>query len=160
MHRVGLEDVPVSTDQGVTTHLLYPGDDLDGDGVTIWWVTVEDGRAEEPHTHPVDKVYTVIRGEGIFHVGSEETTVEVGDLVHVPSRESRWLENTGADGLVYVCAATPAIPSGRKPDEPGIPGQIRGRRLSDLAGRSTEGYDHRTEDEGANGGPMGDGDDD
>lgn len=106
-----LEEAPtLSRGDGVVSRLLHGAGDGAGDtDLTVTWVTVEPGSAQDRHGHPPEQVYVVVAGEGRMHVDGDERRVVAGDLVHVPSGAEHGVANDGDAPLVYVSAATPAI---------------------------------------------------
>ena len=54
-------------------------------------------------------MYVIIAGRGQMTVGDETHAVAAGDLVYIPSDAPHGIENTGAETLRYVSAATPAF---------------------------------------------------
>jgi mannose-6-phosphate isomerase-like protein (cupin superfamily) len=51
------------------------------------------------HSHVYDEVVYVIEGEGVLHVGGEETPIESGSCIHLPPLIEHCLENTGANEM-------------------------------------------------------------
>lgn len=102
-------DAPQRTRPGLTSHaLLQRGDEGDTD-LAVTWVDVEPGEAQQPHRHPPEQVYVVTRGAGRMHVGDETEDVAEGDLIHIPPGATHFVENTGAEVLSYLSAATPSF---------------------------------------------------
>lgn len=68
----------------------------------------------------IEEVWYIVRGKGVFHRLSpdsgEEQAAEVvpGDALLIPVEHRFWVENTGADDLVFLCCGTPPWPG---PDE-------------------------------------------
>lgn len=111
MRTTSLSEAPTLTrGDGVLSRLLHGGPGTPETDLTVTWVEVEPGAAQDRHAHDPEQVYVVLAGEGTIHVGGDERAVEAGDLVHVPSDTLHGLENTGDEPLEYVSAATPSIP--------------------------------------------------
>jgi mannose-6-phosphate isomerase-like protein (cupin superfamily) len=47
------------------------------------------------HSHTYDEVVYVIEGEGVLHIGGEQTPIAQGSCIHLPPLEEHCLENTG-----------------------------------------------------------------
>ena len=68
----------------------------------------------------IEEIWYIVRGTGVFHRlspdGGEEQTAEVapGDALLIPTGYRFWVENTGADDLVFLCCDAPPWPG---PDE-------------------------------------------
>lgn len=104
-------DAPaLSRDDGLVSHILHSQRDADDTDLTITWVDVEPGARQVVHDHEPEQVYVVVAGEGRMTVGDDDRAVEAGDLVHIPANTDHGIENTGAETLEYVSAATPAFP--------------------------------------------------
>jgi len=64
----------------------------------------------------IEDIWYIVRGTGRFHRllpdGSEEQTAEVaaGDALLILTGYRFWVENTGADDLVFLCCDTPPWP--------------------------------------------------
>jgi mannose-6-phosphate isomerase-like protein (cupin superfamily) len=88
--------------------LLARGD-VAGDKLAATWVDVAPGGRQIPHDHPEVQLYIIVAGGGRMRIGDEAKDVTAGELIHVPSGVKHGIENTGADVLSYVTAATPAF---------------------------------------------------
>jgi mannose-6-phosphate isomerase-like protein (cupin superfamily) len=51
------------------------------------------------HSHVYDEVVYVIEGEGVLHLGGEETPIAGGSCIHLPPLVEHCLENTGANEM-------------------------------------------------------------
>jgi mannose-6-phosphate isomerase-like protein (cupin superfamily) len=47
------------------------------------------------HSHTYDEVVYILEGEGVLHLGGEETPLRPGTCIHLPPLELHSLENTG-----------------------------------------------------------------
>lgn len=113
MRKTSTSEAPALTrGDGVVSRLLHGRRTEPETDMTVTWVTVGPGTAQERHSHEPEQVYVLVAGEGRMHVAGEERSVEAGDLVHVPSGAEHGIENTGDEPLQYVSAATPALAPG------------------------------------------------
>ncbi len=62
--------------------------------VTQFVGIIPPGRAPM-HSHTYDEVVYVVEGEGVLHLGGEETQIAVGSCIHLPPLLEHCLENTG-----------------------------------------------------------------
>jgi mannose-6-phosphate isomerase-like protein (cupin superfamily) len=101
----------LSRGDGLVSTILHSERDAADTDLTITWVEVDPGASQVHHSHDPEQVYVVVAGEGRMSVAGEQRDVAAGDLVHIPSNADHAIENTGAEPLEYVSAATPAFPS-------------------------------------------------
>lgn len=99
-------------EDGVISNVLHTERDEVNTDLTVTWVDVDPGAAQERHSHASEQVYVVVAGTGVVSVSGERRSVEAGDLVYVPSNAEHGIENTGDRPLEYVSAATPVIERG------------------------------------------------
>jgi mannose-6-phosphate isomerase-like protein (cupin superfamily) len=69
-------------------------EDLGCPDVTQFIGLIPPGRAPM-HSHTYDEVIYVVEGEGVLHLGGEETPIAAGTCIHLPPLEEHCLENTG-----------------------------------------------------------------
>ena len=68
------------------------------------------------HQTVYEEIWYFVRGTGVFHLHApdahEEAAAEVrpGDAVHILPRHGFWVENTGADDLIFLCCGAPPWP--------------------------------------------------
>ena len=66
------------------------------------------GQDQRIHTHDEsDKIYVVMRGAGLFHIGGEEQTLETGQAVIARPGEAHGVRNSGQQDLVLLVFMTP-----------------------------------------------------
>ena len=70
---------------------------------------LEPGQEQPVHEHAgQDKVYSVLEGEGVFTVGTEQRSVGTGAVVWAPAGVTHGVRNAGAERLtLLVCIAPP-----------------------------------------------------
>jgi mannose-6-phosphate isomerase-like protein (cupin superfamily) len=66
--------------------------------VTQFVGTIPAGRAPS-HSHVYDEVVYVVEGEGVLHLGGEQTPIREGTCIHLPPLVEHCLENTGANNM-------------------------------------------------------------
>jgi len=65
------------------------------------------GGIAEPHTHPFEQAYYVLRGEGIVAIGDQEFKVKEGDSVYCPPNIPHAVKNTGNEPLWLLVVNAP-----------------------------------------------------
>jgi len=66
------------------------------------------GQDQRVHTHAEsDKIYVVVRGSGLFHVGGEERVLNSGQAVVARPGEAHGVRNAGEQDLVLLVFMTP-----------------------------------------------------
>jgi mannose-6-phosphate isomerase-like protein (cupin superfamily) len=66
--------------------------------VTQFVGVIPPGRAPT-HSHSYDEIVYVIDGEGILHLGGQETVIGPGSAMHLPPLAEHCLENTGKGSM-------------------------------------------------------------
>jgi len=66
------------------------------------------GEATLPHRlRTVHELYYVLSGTGRMHIGGQSRTIRAGQVVQVPPKAIRFIENCGPSDLVVLCIVTP-----------------------------------------------------
>jgi mannose-6-phosphate isomerase-like protein (cupin superfamily) len=66
------------------------------------------GQDQRIHTHEEsDKIYVVMRGAGLFHIGGEERELESGSAVIARPGEAHGVRNAGQQDLVLLVFMVP-----------------------------------------------------
>ena len=66
------------------------------------------GQDQRVHTHKEsDKIYVVVRGSGLFHIGGEERELKSGQAVIARPGETHGVRNAAEQDLVLVVFMTP-----------------------------------------------------
>jgi mannose-6-phosphate isomerase-like protein (cupin superfamily) len=69
--------------------------------------TVEPGGKTYQHYLRQAEVYLIIKGHGRAHVGEDIVEIATGDAVVIPPKVIQWIENTGADELLFAAIVSP-----------------------------------------------------
>lgn len=69
---------------------------------------VKPGVKTTPHRLKTSEVYYILRGQGRMHIGTEVSAVGADDTVYIPPQSVQFIENTGAEDLVFLCIVDPA----------------------------------------------------
>ena len=70
------------------------------------------GASDPQSPHLEDELYFVVRGSGRFHLGSTSRTVEAGDVLFVPARETHRFSDVEPELVLLVAFAPPETSSG------------------------------------------------
>lgn len=107
------QDTPVDDTHGVTVRYAdrpalpaspnrefryLVNQDIGCPDVTQFVGIIPPGRAGM-HSHVYDEVVYVIEGEGVLHLGGEQTPIGGGSCIHLPPLVEHCLENTGANEM-------------------------------------------------------------
>src|SRR5438552_2192553 len=66
------------------------------------------GQDQKIHSHPAsDKIYFVVRGRGMFHIGGEERELGMGEAVIARPGEPHGVRNGSDQDLVLLVFMTP-----------------------------------------------------
>ena len=66
------------------------------------------GQDQRIHNHPEsDKIYFVLRGEGVFHVAGEEKELASGQTVIAKPGQDHGVKNASSEDLVLLVFMTP-----------------------------------------------------
>jgi mannose-6-phosphate isomerase-like protein (cupin superfamily) len=69
----------------------------------------EPGQAHALHAHAgMDKVYSVVEGEGVFLLQDQELPMRAGDLLVAPEGVPHGVRNTGAGRLLVLAILAPS----------------------------------------------------
>ena len=69
----------------------------------------EPGQSHALHAHAgMDKVYSVVEGEGLFLVDGRELQMRAGDLLVAPEGVPHGVKNTGSSRLLVLAILAPA----------------------------------------------------
>ena len=69
----------------------------------------EPGQAHALHAHAgMDKLYSVIEGEGLFLLDGDEVPMRQGDLLVAPSGVPHGIRNSGSSRLLVLAVLAPA----------------------------------------------------
>ncbi len=98
----------VAGDGSRLRELLRPERDRLGIGYSLALARVRPKEATLPHRlRTSSEVYYILAGEGRMHIGDEEAPVAAGQVIYIPPGAVQWIENTGAEDLVFLCIVCP-----------------------------------------------------
>jgi len=70
------------------------------------WLTP--GEVTKPHRLATSEVYYIVDGQGQMSIDDESRAVGPGCIIYIPPGAVQFIENTGADDLVFLCIVDPA----------------------------------------------------
>ncbi len=91
------EGYVIMSDENMTGRRLYASDDA-----VVIHMSVEPGRAVEPHAAGVDMEFYVLEGRGLFTVGEESAEAGPGNLIESPQGISHGIKNIGSGALRLI----------------------------------------------------------
>lgn len=129
-----LSDAATTEVHGLRPHILMDAGELGSRNLSVNWLEVPAGVAEELRSHEeAEQVYVVVSGSGTMSATGDTRRLEVGDLVLIPPATDHDIANDGDRPLALVSVQSPAVSA----DE------LYSRRLATQA----SGYDDFEEDE-------------
>ncbi len=88
--------------------LLHPERDAVDIRYSLAVAWIASGQKSQPHRLKTAEVYYVVRGSGVMHIGDDVAEVAAGDAIYIPPESVQWLENTGREGIEFICIVDPA----------------------------------------------------
>ena len=98
----------VAGDDSLLRELLHPDKSDIQIRYSLAHAKVGPGRKTKAHRLKTAEVYYVLQGHGTMHIDAETAPVTTGCAVHIPPRSVQYIENVGADDLVFLCIVDPA----------------------------------------------------
>lgn len=87
--------------------LLHPRNDGVEMPFSVAIARVAPGKQSYAHYLKQVEVYYILAGRGLMHVGEETADVGPGDAVYIPGRAAQWIQNPGAEELVFAAIVCP-----------------------------------------------------
>lgn len=53
------------------------------------------------------EIYYILEGKGTMHIDDDSEDVQPGQLIYIPANSKQYIENTGNDGLKFLCIVSP-----------------------------------------------------
>jgi mannose-6-phosphate isomerase-like protein (cupin superfamily) len=95
-------------DQTRLRELLHPDRDPAEIRYSLAVAWLASGARSRAHKLKTSEVYYLVRGTGVMHIGDDAAKVTAGDLVYMPPGSVQWLENSGKEGIEFLCIVDPA----------------------------------------------------
>lgn len=87
--------------------LLHPERDAANISYSLAVAYVEPGKSTYRHSLRQAEVYYLLQGIGRMHIGEQEREVQAGDVIYIPPRQPQWIDNIGANNLVFAAIVSP-----------------------------------------------------
>ena len=88
--------------------LLNPRNDKVDPGFSIAYVSLQPGKATEPHKLlNSSQVYYVVKGEAVLHANGKTLTLKPGMAVYLAPGVVQWAENRGHEEFAFLCVVSP-----------------------------------------------------
>ncbi len=98
----------IAGDDSVLRELLHPAKGNVEIRYSLAHAKVGPGRRTKAHRLKTAEVYYILKGHGRMQVDAEAAPVTAGCAVYIPPGSVQYIENTGADDLVFLCIVDPA----------------------------------------------------
>ncbi len=98
----------IAGDDSVLRELLHPAKSNVEIRYSLAHATVGPGRRTKAHRLQTAEVYYILQGHGRMHIDAEAAPVTAGCAVYIPPRSVQYMENAGADDLIFLCIVDPA----------------------------------------------------
>ena len=100
---------PYITKDGSEIFELFHPNNSTVENMSLAIARIESGKATIKHKHINSReIYYILKGKGRMHLESESTIVKEGNCIFIPPGSSHWIENTGNEELLILCASSPA----------------------------------------------------
>ncbi len=99
-------------DHTLLRELLHPDRAAVSARYSLAHARLEPGVRSKRHRLATSEVYYFLQGQGRFTIGEQTVEIEVGAVVYVPPGGVQTVENTGRDGLEFLCIVDPAWKAG------------------------------------------------
>ncbi|MBW4513845.1 MAG: cupin domain-containing protein [Timaviella obliquedivisa GSE-PSE-MK23-08B] len=98
----------VAGDGTLLRELLHPDKQAIASRYSLAHAIVPPGKVSILHALATTEVYYILSGIGEMHINDETQTVEPGDAVYIPANAKQFIQNSGAEPLVFICIVDPA----------------------------------------------------
>ena len=88
--------------------IFHPDNTLNGIRCSLAHSIISPGKNSKPHKMKSAEVFFILEGEGVIHVGEENTKVGRNQSIYIPPLSEQYLENTGNVDLKVLCIVDPA----------------------------------------------------
>ncbi|RKZ01860.1 MAG: cupin domain-containing protein [Candidatus Hydrothermota bacterium] len=106
--KVDLCEEFIAGDGSLLREVLHPKNDKIALPFSLAYARVKPKEATIPHRLKTSfEVYFILQGKGVMHVNEESENVSKGDAVVIPPNSIQWIENSGAEELVFICVVSP-----------------------------------------------------
>jgi mannose-6-phosphate isomerase-like protein (cupin superfamily) len=105
-----LADAAVIEVHQLRPHVLMDAGELGSRNLSVNWLEVPAGAAEELRSHEeAEQVYVVASGAGSMTATGDTLALAPGDLVLIPPATDHSVANSGSEALVLVAVQSPGV---------------------------------------------------
>src|ERR671937_2076134 len=95
----------------IRPHVLMDAGELGSRNLSVNWLEVPPGAAEELRSHEeAEQVYVVVAGNGSMSATGDTQALSVGDLVLIPPATDHSVANDGSEPMALVSVQSPPVP--------------------------------------------------
>ena len=98
----------IAGDDSLLRELLHPDKSNVEIRYSLAHAKVGPSRRTKAHRLKTAEVYYILQGHGTMHIDAEAAPVTAGCAVYIPPGSVQYIENAGADDLVFLCIVDPA----------------------------------------------------
>jgi mannose-6-phosphate isomerase-like protein (cupin superfamily) len=105
-----LSDAAVKDFHRLSSHILMDAGELGSRHMTVTWIEVAPGVAQDLHTHEeAEQVYVVVKGTGTLSTTGDTEELQPGDLALIPPASDHRIANEGEEELALLSVQSPAV---------------------------------------------------
>lgn len=105
-----LSDAAVKDFHRLSSHILMDAGELGSRHMTVTWIDVPTGVAQELRSHEeAEQVYVVVKGTGTLSTTGDTEVLEPGDLALIPPATDHTLANEDDEPLSLLSVQSPAV---------------------------------------------------
>jgi mannose-6-phosphate isomerase-like protein (cupin superfamily) len=93
----------------IESFLLISSKTTDSKNICITLVEMEPGGFQNIHYHEPEQIYYILEGKGIMTIDDDESIVQAGDCIFIPSQSKHGLRNNDNNILKYISASSPSF---------------------------------------------------
>jgi mannose-6-phosphate isomerase-like protein (cupin superfamily) len=88
--------------------VLHPKNDPVEIGYSLAEARLAPGKSSYPHLlQRQSELYIFVQGTARVHIGQEQCMAKAGEIVLVPAGAEQYVENVGAEELIFYCVVNP-----------------------------------------------------
>lgn len=106
----------LASDGCTIAEVIHPRGDATVPGISLARAVLTPGMATQAHVLDFVEIYYIISGRGRAYLDDREITMGPEDCLYIAPGQRQWIQNTGAEELVFLCICSPAYdPQGDHP---------------------------------------------
>ena len=88
--------------------IFHPHNTLNGIRYSISHSELKPGKKSKLHKLETSEVYYILQGEGVLQIGEDTFKISKDQAFYIAPHSKQCIENTGKDGLKFLCIVDPA----------------------------------------------------